>query len=391
MSIFRLSSLGLLLLLLAAPAAIAQRGNQELISKHNEALEHSARAIAEAINNREVAAFLELMDIRAFALRVAKFNADDDTSQKQFAESYLKRKQEFAETIFRNLSNTNAQAKFMRIVSNNGEPRALIRFNMGDMGYEYWELDLRRQRDGGYKLVDWYQLSSGQLFSTNVGALTNLMIKPNRNIFETLFGAKKYDQTLSKTLITISNALKTRDTKSAIEAFESLPDDIKFTRVMCTVGINIANLTQDDDLYLSMLARLNKYHADDPSAAFALLDYHLYQQRYDEAIKSIAAIEKRVGRDAFVILLYANVNLLRENFQQSAHLANQAVETEADFEDAYHTLSLSYVKLNQFENAVQVFELLRQNFGYEYSREDFEREENFSDFVKSKAFHEWMN
>ena len=388
--------LGIFLLVSSAFSAplFAQRDATRLSAQalaQDSAYTSTIDKIVNIINQLDVAAFIDIMDITEFAAKVAKYNADDEKSRQMFVNAYSTRKSEFVTSIFRNLKFSNAQAKFMKIVSVDGNVRALVRLSMGDTGYDYWELELQRAKDGSYKLVDWYQLSTGQLLSTTLGAITNLLAKPSPGLLESLFGIKKVDPNLLHTMNRISGALKQRDLPTAVSEFEKLPDKIKFSRVMCSVGINIANLSQDEQLYEKMLARLDKYHSKDPSAAFALLDYHILQKHYDKAINSVDAIEQRVGRDAFVLLLYANINLLKKDYSQAVKFSKQSIENEKDFIDAYDTLSLSYVKLGQFADAVKIYKTLSSDFGFSFDKENFTQDEDFAQFVKSKEFKAWLN
>jgi len=373
--------------------ATAKRVEAPPISRDNQVDKEfiaSVNILIKAINERDLESFGNRLNIAELAIRVAEFQVANPSERKRFVAEYERRKTNFIESIFRNLEKSDTQAKFLKTVSDTSGPRALVRLNMGDTGYDYWELELKLADDGVYKLVDWYQYTTGQLISTSVGAITNLMSKPDQGLLAKLFGGRKFDENIYAIFQNISTAMKSANYKDAMSEFEKLPEDVKTSRIMCSVGINIANISGDEALYRRMLARLDKYFANDPSAAFSLLDYHIYQQDYDKALKSIDAIEQRVGNDALIYLLKANIYLLKNNYKKAVELANQAITTEPDFEDAYHALSLSYVKQKRYKDAIEIFNIMADQFGYAFTRGNFEDNEEFKEFVKSREFNKWI-
>jgi len=385
---------GLVILALVSPMmASAKRVAAPAIghdATDDKAFIETAQTIVNIINQRDVNAFIGLMDFSEFSSRVASKMSDSENWRKDFVKSFSQRKPEIIGSILQILDKTQTQAKYIKTIPGGDGMHALVRLNMGDEGYDYWELEMRRNHANSVVLVDWYQLSTGQMISTSVGAITNLMSEPSSGLFEKLFGKKKFDPKLLTLLKNMNAAVKSGEYKKAMVEFEKLPDEIKLNRVMCSIAINIASLSNDDELYKLMLSRLQANHATDPSAAFALLDYYYYQKDYDAALNNVSIIEKRIGIDGLTYLLRANIYLIKKDYTKSMEMANQAIALEPDFEDAYHTLSMLYIKLGRFKDAIEIFNILGDQFGYEFTRSTFEDNPELTQFVNSKEFNNWL-
>jgi hypothetical protein len=59
-----------------------------------------------------------------------------------------------------------------------------------------------------------------------------------------------------------------------------------------------------------MLTDMATYYANDPAAAFMLLDYYYLQGDTKKALLSVEAIEQRAGTDGMIQMLRANLNAL---------------------------------------------------------------------------------
>lgn len=349
----------------------------------------AAKLIVTQINNRDAAAFQNSIDLNALAVRTSEKVFQKDIERKQFIKGFMQGGKRFAESIFRNLDISNGKAKYMKNFYIDGTKRALIRFNLGDSGYDYWELILEKNTEGKYRLVDWFQVSSGQLISISLGAIGKMLTDPNPGLLESLFGIKEIDQNMMEKMKSIRASMQERDFIKALNIVDSLPDKIKNSRIMCTVAINLANFSRDDALYRKMLSRLDRYHSSDPSAAFALIDHYIYQNDFNSALKAVGFLEKRVGTDALIMQLNSNINLLKGDNSKAIKFAKEAIKLENDFTDAYFTLSLAYVKLGQYRKAISIFDSLSDKFGYQFQKVNFLNDRDYADFVSSEDFKSW--
>jgi len=138
-----------------------------------------------------------------------------------------------------------------------------------------------------------------------------------------------------------------------------------------------------------VLSRLAKYHSDDPSAAFALIDHFTYQENYDAAITAIETLEQRVGSDGVTSMLKSSIRLLGNNYAAAKTFAETGIKLEPGFDTNYYTLALANIKLKDFKTAIKTYKLIKKKFSVQIDKEYFKDQEEYSDFIKSKEYAAW--
>ena len=114
------------------------------------------------------------------------------------------------------------------------------------------------------------------------------------------------------------------------------------------------------------------------------------QRQMDKAMQCVLTIERRVGSDGITNLLKANINMMTGAYAQGAALARQAIQLEPDLQDAYYTLAVNYVGLEQYPQAIAVYQSIATRFKVKFQRQRFEREPRFAGLVQSADFQKWM-
>ena len=267
-----------------------------------------------------------------------------------------------------------------------------IRIDMGDHGIDYIEYQLERGKDGHYRVIDWYQLSTGRMFSESIGIASRVMIDPNPNMLKKLLGITEVDHDVVDVVKAIGEARRRADYVEANRLLESLSLEIRKTRIFLELGIGFANLLGDDALYKERLQMLADNHGDDPSAAFLLIDHFYYQGDADKALANIEIMEQQIGKDGYTAFLRANLfyELAKDAEKAKTHYW-EAIDIEPSLEDPYHTLAYVYILESDFANAVDVYRLLERNFGVQYSRDDFYDTPEVNTFKASTEFQQWMS
>ncbi|TLU64365.1 hypothetical protein FE810_12255 [Thalassotalea litorea] len=363
-----------------------------LSAKENRAqkLEEFGALIVNVLNERDAEAFCRQIDFNDLAMRAAKDIFDKKSEQSDYARGFNKSSAQICERVVANLEYAEGKTKFRGIVERDGQKRIVVRFDLGDSGFDYVEYRVK-SLNNEYQIFDWYQLTTGQLVSETIGAMSKLMMDPNPGILKKLLDIKTIDKDLSSQMTTMFQAFRDKRFKDVLTAYESLPDPVKYSRIIITYAMAAANHSGDEAKYKGMLSVLAEHHSSDPSAAFMLVDYYYYQGDWDKVLASIDTLESRFGKDAMLELLKANVYWGNGDYLSLEQHAKNAIAMEPDFEDPYFTLAQGYIELEQFENATNIFDLLVNNFGYYFSKEEFAADPSFSIFVASQAFANWAH
>jgi hypothetical protein len=350
--------------------------------------------IATIINERQADALASMLDMNELGARVAGNVFESERGRSDFTRGFMKTAQ--AKTLVGDFfgemdRSANSAARFMRVVTRGAETRPLLRFDYGDDGFEYIEFVIRPDGKGGAKIIDWAPLSGGDLYSQIVGRMARILSEPAPGLIQTLLGMEQIDQETLKRMKAIGEMRRKGDLRGAYHEMEKLPPAIADSRFILVQRASLANEAGDDAGYRKTLVRLEQLHGKDPAAAFMLLDHYFLIKDLDKCLQAITAIESRVGVDGMTQMLRSSIYMTLGKHQEAVTYARKAIEVEPDMTTPYFTLAQSHVALGQFAEAVEVYTTLQEDFGYEFSKDNFAKNETFTKFVDSPQFKQWLH
>jgi tetratricopeptide (TPR) repeat protein len=356
-------------------------------------MEAVGEQITTIINERQADALGAMLDMNALGARVAENVFENEAGRRDFARGFVKtaKAKTLVGDFFREMDRSrDSAAKFMRVVTRGAETRPLLRFDYGDDGFEYMEFVVRPDGKGGAKIVDWAPLSGGELYSQIVGRMARILSEPAPGLIQTLLGMEQIDQETLKHMKLIGEMRRQGDLRGAYRAMEQLPPAIADSRFILVQRASLANESGDEAGYRKTLARLEQLHGKDPAAAFMLLDHYFLTKDLDKCLQAITTIESRVGVDGMTQMLRSNIYMTLGKHQEAVTYARKAIEVEPDMSTPYFTLAQSHVVLGQFAEAVEVYTTLQEDFGYQFTKDGFAKNETFAKFVASSQFKKWL-
>lgn len=344
-------------------------------------------------NERQADTFASMLDLNALGARVAANVYASERGRSGFIRGFMQTAQ--AKTLVNDFFGTldrspDSSAKFMKVVTRGAESRPLLRFDYGDSGFEYIEFVVQPDAKGAVKIIDWAPLSGGELYSEVVGRMARILSDPEPGLIQSLLGLQQIDQETLKRMKSIAEMRRKGDLRGAYQEMEKLPAEIADSRVMLVQRASLASEAGDDPNYRKMLARLEQLHGDDPAAAFMLLDHYFYAKNLDKCLQAITAIENRVGVDGMTQMLRSNIYMTLGKHADAVTYARKAIAIEPDMSDAYFTLAQSHVALGQFAEAIEVYTTLQDDFGYQFTKENFAKDATFTKFIESSQFKKWL-
>jgi tetratricopeptide (TPR) repeat protein len=344
-------------------------------------------------NERQADTFAAMLDLNALGARVAANVYESERGRSGFIRGFTQTAQ--AKTLVNDFFGTldrspDSSAKFMKVVTRGAESRPLLRFDYGDSGFEYIEFVVQPDAKGAVKIIDWAPLSGGELYSEVVGRMARILSDPEPGLIQSLLGLQQIDQATLQRMKSIAEMRRKGDLRGAYQEMEKLPAEIADSRVMLVQRASLASEAGDDPNYRKMLARLEQLHGNDPAAAFMLLDHYFYARNLDKCLQAITAIENRVGVDGMTQMLRSNIYMTLGKHADAVNYARKAIAIEPDMSDAYFTLAQSHVALGQFAEAIEVYTTLRDDFGYQFTKENFAKDATFTKFIESSQFKKWL-
>lgn len=282
-----------------------------------------------------------------------------------------------------------AYAKLLRVKREGDVVKALIRLDYGDNGTAYMDLHLKRRGKDGVRIVDWFNYSTGELYTTSLSSIINLA-SPTPTLLGKIFDKVTDNEQNRKEMAEMFNAQKRGESQKVIEIFFSLDADLQKSRVLNIIALQAASASNNNRLYKKVLQVLDQNHGDDPGLALMLIDYHYMNKNFDKVIASLKSLEQAFGvEDAALKSLMANSYIEKGDIDGGLRLAKASVELEPEYENGYWSLMLAQASAKQYAEAVETGKVLEQRFFYELSAENMQNNEYYADFINSPEYRQW--
>lgn len=284
-----------------------------------------------------------------------------------------------------------AYAKLLRTRADGEKVLALIRLDYGDSGTGYMDMHLLRGKDGKVRIIDWYDYSTGQLYTQSLRQLIGIM-SPTPTLVGKLFDVVSNRKENINAVVELISLYRKQQYAEVVGRFLAMDESMRKNRMLSVVAVQAGSLSNDDGLYHKALANLERHFSADPSMAFMLIDYYYLEQQYDKAIAALERVQKSFGvEDAAILSLKANTQLSDSKYDKAVEQASRAIAIEPEYESSYWSLINALVLAQKYDKAIPVAVDLEQNFGYDMGPESLGASEVFAPFVASAEYKAWRN
>ncbi len=280
-------------------------------------------------------------------------------------------------------------AKLLRVEARAGEGHCLVRVGYGDNGYGYMDWVLRADKQGRPRIVDWFDFSTGQYYTDSLRQLS-VMLAPNPTVLGKIFDIASGKSDHTKQIVPMLQALGKRDYGKSYELFGALDEELKRNRILSVIAVNAASRSQNDDYYRAALAHLDKYHGEEPTLVFLLIDHYFYTKQYAKLLRAIESFEKYVGvEDAAMLGIKANSYLVSGNADNAIAAANRGTRLEPELVGNYWTLVTAYNRTKRYDKLIETAGRLRKQFNLNVTPAAFEKDAEYKEFARSAEFKRW--
>jgi len=346
------------------------------------------KSVVASLNKRSPAEFNRTID----SDRIIDTALSDLPLDYSFRKSFsvgLKRGLEHIGDRFLKLIPEGHRAKVIRLKQGKNAVLGLVRMDYGDSGWGYIDLWLAKDRHGTVRIIDWYNFASGEMYSSSVKKIA-VLASPTPTLYGRVFdivtGRKDDIRILNKYFA----ALAQQQYDQSYALFKSMDTVLKKNRIIGIVAVSSANLSGNDEYYKAALANLARYHGDDPTLAFLLVDHYFLAQNYDEAIRSLNSFQAYVGtQDAAIENLKANAFMMAGNNELAVSHASTGIRMEPDLESNYWTLFNLYSTSRQYAQAVRMGKQLEERFNYDFSPASLGKVQEYRLLTRSAAYRKW--
>lgn len=370
------------LLLLSSPFAIA-------VSPSLKGYEASAGKIVDGLTARDPAPFNQsiaadtILDNAFEGLFLdAKWEADFRKGLKQAITTRLGAK------LISKLPD-GAYAKLLRVKMEGKEGRALMRLDYGDDGSGYMDMHLAQASDGAVQIVDWYDYSTGQLYTQSLRQVI-ATLSPTPTVLGKVFDIASNRKANADVIVKFMQLNNAKKFEEMVHYFLSLDESYRKSRLLNIIVFQAASQLNDMDLYQKVLANIEHYYSDDSTMAFVLLDYYYLEGQYGKVVRSADQLMKSFGvEDANLLVIKANALVEEKKYDAAVRQAKRAIALEPNYEYGYWSLITIQLAQKSYNNAVETGKSLESRFGYELSPAALAQNPIYAGFIESAEYRSW--
>lgn len=342
-------------------------------------------------NNRNSKAIRARVDIDSLLKRTFVDIETDERFIKEFTKGF---KQKGAANLINSLINVMNDESTTKLLSYDENPAAqlskgLFRFNHGEQGFGYVRFYIKNQ-GGQLKVVDWFDYARGQELSKSL-AMTVRSVAPSKGIVGKFkdIGSGKGDFAVMFTRF--SKLYRAQNFDGLKKMFKESDEQMRTSWEMMAGMATMASLSNDNNFYLAVLKSIDKNFNKQAKAGFVLLDYYFLTQQYSKVIPILDVLLAQIGvEDAGLLHMKSNTYHAMQDYKNAKASAVECKTSEPDYIDCYWNLVTFAIEQKQHDDLVKQLKVLGTQFGYVFSKENFEGIEAYQHFVGSAEFESWL-
>jgi hypothetical protein len=286
---------------------------------------------------------------------------------------------------------SDIEADLISFVFQDGLGRASVRFTYPDFAYRFKVYDLRHDRRGRLKIVDWYDSSRGQLFSEQIGEEL-LTVKPVKATTRELLSMNAPTDLQLFQATEILKAMRDRQARRFFEIYDEFDEQLKREPLIAKHAMISARQVQDMGRFVETNQIFMDVYGDDPDSALMLSDNFLIMQDYEGAYAALRRFEQNfpIEEGALPAKLSA-LALTIEKPDEAEKFAVLATTNEPGFELGWWSMLRARASAEDYEGALEPLAHLEDDFGHRLDEAKLRRDKfrAFALLAQSQEFKDW--
>lgn len=277
--------------------------------------------------------------------------------------------------------------RLLRVSYDVGRRIALFSARSSDGGVGYLEYVLERGADGAARAVDFRSYSSGEWASETIRrSYLPLAVEKEKGLLEKLRGKESAFVKHAKELREMGAAMEKGEHARVLAVFARLPTELKRERVFLVLRMHAAHAAGEAE-YIEALEDMIDALGGDPCLDLTLIDYHLLNKEFAQALDSVARLEGAIGGDPGLDVVRSSVHLLAGQPVLACADARRALRRLPSDPDAWWTWVGALLKLREHATLFEALVSMDARFAIEWN--DFVTVPEYAEFAKSPEHELW--
>jgi hypothetical protein len=353
-----------------------------------EAFRSGFGAIVENLNYGIFDSFVDAIDRRDMIGRIFGLRLIDQKIKKQVADSLENSFDSLIMSAFE-IPDEGLKATLLGIESRGDQGRAVVRFDLPGLQFNYHEYDLRLDKSGRVVVVDWVDFEAGMGFSESQGRAL-VMMAPNAPAMRKLLDFQSASERDLFQFGELLKAARDRRLDRYLEIRDAMSPQFQRQRIVVETSVQIARQVRKRRQMVDALRIMAGYFPDEPLYSLMLLDYYFPSRKYEEALQALLRLAERLGfEDAAMDARLSAATLVMDNRQDAAAYADKALAHEPGLELAWWSALNARAALSDFAGCVAALQKLEGEFGYSLGPEALQRNPGYAQLVNSAEYRNW--
>ena len=355
----------------------------------DQSFEARFESIVDQLNQGSKEEFIEDLDVDAILQRAFDGLDLDPGVRSRFANNVIRGKKNIVSSFVRRTPE-GSYTKLLKVRVNGDKATALVRYDLGRLGYGYHQYELVKDDAGNIRIVDWLDYTAGRTYSDMLRQSV-VTYDPTESSVRGLVKSYDGNDKSYARLAELMQAVRDKDFSSYKRIEPSLDRSLRYSLFMHLLNCDIGKMSRDQNQYNNAYRKLENNFGDNPALALMLMNYRISKGDFDDLGDSLRQLQQAFGvRDAAVLLLMSRAALGSRHTDDAAVLADEAISIEPQLESAYWAAINAHVLLQHYSFAVSTARSLEDQFDQSLERELFEKNGRYANFVKSPQYEQWQ-
>lgn len=268
--------------------------------------------------------------------------------------------------------------------------RAIVRVDLDNFQFNYFDLDLRLDQRENVVIVDWINFLDGQAFSQDVG-LYLVLAQPSKSALRKLLDFSNVSERELFQFGELMKAARDRNLAKFNELRDSIEPRFQRQRIVVESGVRVAKDVRRRRDMVAALGLMAEHFPEEPLYSLMLLDYYFPQKKFEEGIAALQRLRDKLDvEDAAMDARMSAALLASGNAAEAVAYADLALGREPGLELGWLSALNARNAVGDFAGTVAALTRLEGEFDYDLSPETLEKSRVFGQLMASEEFAAWL-
>ena len=378
-----------LLMMIAAPLwADDIEDAEKLELQRQELFQSGVPLIVESLNLGTFELFASSVNKSDFLDRIYGLRLIDQNVKKGFNERMVTQFEGLLRSAFGDPKNP-VKATLLGVESRGDRARAVVRYDLPKLQFNYHEYELVLGDDGRVVIVDWVDYLEGASFTDAMG--TALVIAaPSEAAVRKLIDFQVANTADLFQFRELLKAARDGRAQKYVEIFETLNPALQRQRVVVMQTVLLSKMINNRRFLRAGLVQMAAHFPEEPLFSLMLLDYYVPAKMFEEAVAALQRTYATFGfEDAAMESRISAITLAMGNGADANAFAERAVLLEPQLELAWWSALRARVAVEDFAGAVEALQRLEEHHGHTLGAEQLQGDTSFTGLLASDDFKTW--